>query len=157
MAFLDQGSGFHWPSYIAMALFYGVIFFAGLLSAKSETKSEGPESMILAGRSLPVSIALMTMTATWVGGGFINGTAEFVAENGLAWAQAPWGYGLSLIFGGLFFAGKMRSLNYTTMLDPIEDRFGQPMAAILYLPALMGEMFWTAAVLTALGTTFGAL
>ena len=42
------------------------------------------------------------------------------------------------------------------MLDPIEDRFGQPMAAILYT-ALMGEMFWTAAVLTALGTTFGAL
>lgn len=157
MAFLDQGSGFHWPSYIAMSLFYGIIFFAGLLSAKKETDSEGPENMILAGRSLPVSIALMTMTATWVGGGFINGTAEFVSEHGLAWAQAPWGYGLSLIFGGLFFAGKMRSLNYTTMLDPIEDRFGQPMAAILYMPALMGEMFWTAAVLTALGTTFGAL
>ncbi|MCB1140945.1 MAG: sodium:solute symporter family protein [Leptospiraceae bacterium] len=154
--FVDENPSFHWPSYIAMAGFYGVIFFAGLISSDKE-EDEKPESMILAGRSLPLGVALMTMTATWVGGGFINGTAESVATYGLVWAQAPWGYGLSLIFGGIFFAQKMRRLNYTTMLDPIEDRFGTKMAAILYIPALMGEMFWTAAVLTALGTTFGAL
>ena len=95
------------------------------------------------------------MTATWVGGGFVNGTAEYVAGSGLAWAQAPWGYALSLILGGLIFAGPMRRRNYTTMLDPLADRFGERMAAVLYLPALLGEVFWTAAILTALGTTFG--
>ncbi|MCB1180196.1 MAG: sodium:solute symporter family protein [Leptospiraceae bacterium] len=154
--FVERNPSFHWPSYIAMAGFYGIMFFVGLISSDKK-EDEKPENMILAGRSLPLGVALMTMTATWVGGGFINGTAESVATSGLVWAQAPWGYGLSLIFGGFFFASKMRKMNYTTMLDPIEDRFGNKMAAILYVPALMGEMFWTAAVLTALGTTFGAL
>ena len=39
--------------------------------------------------------------ATWVGGGYINGTAEVVydKDNGLVWAQAPWGYALSLAIG----------------------------------------------------------
>lgn len=40
-------------------------------------------------------------SATWVGGGYINGTAEYVylPEYGLAWAQAPFGYALSLVIG----------------------------------------------------------
>ena len=62
---------------------------------------------------------------------------------------------LSLIVGGLLFARPMRRRNYTTMLDPLEDRFGARMAGLLYIPALLGEVFWTAAILTALGTTFG--
>lgn len=39
--------------------------------------------------------------ATWVGGGYINGTAEYVylPDYGLAWAQAPFGYALSLVLG----------------------------------------------------------
>lgn len=39
--------------------------------------------------------------ATWVGGGYINGTAEYVylPGYGLAWAQAPFGYALSLVVG----------------------------------------------------------
>jgi Na+/proline symporter len=38
-------------------------------------------------------------TATWVGGGYINGTAEAIYTNGLVWCQAPFGYALSLVFG----------------------------------------------------------
>lgn len=42
-----------------------------------------------------------SFSATWVGGGYINGTAEavYVPGYGLAWAQAPIGYSLSLILG----------------------------------------------------------
>jgi len=39
--------------------------------------------------------------ATWVGGGYINGTAEAIYTNGLVWCQAPFGYALSLVFGKL--------------------------------------------------------
>jgi len=41
--------------------------------------------------------------ATWVGGGYINGTAEnvYLPGYGLAWAQAPFGYALSLVVGML--------------------------------------------------------
>lgn len=37
--------------------------------------------------------------ATWVGGGYINGTAEMVLTSGVLWCQAPFGYSLSLVFG----------------------------------------------------------
>ncbi|MCB1306130.1 MAG: sodium:solute symporter family protein, partial [Leptospiraceae bacterium] len=151
---------FQWPSYAAMCLFYAAMFYVGSRTGKSQENlndEEEVEELILAGRSLPLGLALFTMTATWVGGGFINGTAEAVARDGLVWAQAPWGYALSLIIGGIFFAKKMRLHNFSTLLDPIADRFGKRMTALLYIPAMLGEVFWTGAVLTALGTTFGTI
>lgn len=151
---------FQWPSYTVMCLFYSAMFYVGSRSGRKRenlSDEQEVEELILAGRSLPLGLALLTMTATWVGGGFINGTAESVAVDGLVWAQAPWGYALSLIFGGLFLAKKMRSYNFSTLLDPISDRYGHRMTALLYIPALLGEVFWTGAVLTALGTTFGTI
>ena len=52
-------------------------------------------------------VGVFTMTATWVGGGYINGTAEAVylsidkTGQGLLWAQAPVGFSISLLFGKL--------------------------------------------------------
>ena len=39
------------------------------------------------------------ISATWVGGGFINGTAEAIYTNGFVWCQAPFGYTASLLCG----------------------------------------------------------
>ena len=97
------------------------------------------------------------MTATWVDGGYINGTVEQTYSAGLLYVQAPWGYALSLLVGGLCFAPIMRRHGFTTLLDPFHRRFGKNAAALLYIPALTGEVFWTAAILTALGTTFGII
>lgn len=150
------GSGLNWGGFFSLSLFYALMFYLGLSVVKEEDKHKNQLSeMLIAGRSLPLGMAIMTMAATWVGGGFINGTVESVATSGLVWAQAPWGYALSLVVGGLIFARPMRRRRYTTMLDPLEDRYGQRMAGLLYIPALLGEVFWTAAILTALGATFG--
>ncbi len=54
---------------------------------------------MLAGRNIGVFVGIFTMTATWVGGGYINGTAEIVFNDGLVWCQAPFGYALSLMLG----------------------------------------------------------
>ena len=115
--------------------------------------------MLLAGRRLPLWLAITTLISTWVGGGYINGTAEAVYDksSGLVWAQAPWCYALSLMLGGIFFARHMRRHGFTTMLDLFERRYGRRVAAILYLPALLGETFWMAAILAALGTAFGTI
>uniref|UniRef100_A0A3Q2EAY3 High affinity choline transporter 1 n=2 Tax=Cyprinodon variegatus TaxID=28743 RepID=A0A3Q2EAY3_CYPVA len=98
-------------------------------------------------------------SATWVGGGYINGTAEYVylPDYGLAWAQAPFGYALSLVLGGLFFAKPMRSRGYVTMLDPFQQLYGKRMGGLLFIPALMGEIFWSAAILSALGATLSVI
>ena len=44
---------------------------------------------------------LLVSIATWVGGGYINGTAEVLYDKslGLVWAQAPWCYAISLGLG----------------------------------------------------------
>lgn len=122
-------------------------------------KENSVNDVMLAGRNIPLWISVFTMSATWVGGGYINGTAEYTFNSsyGLMWVQAPWGYGLSLIVGGLFFARKMREFEFKTMLDPLAQRFGVRMSAVLFLPALLGEIFWTAAILTALGATFATI
>jgi high affinity choline transporter 7 len=145
-----------WPAYLSMIFFYALIFGIGAYAAQLRQGNES-DSFLLAGRNLPLFLAIFTMSATWVGGGYINGTAEYTYSSGLVWVQAPWGYAFSLIIGGLFFARKMRRKGYHTLLDPLEERFGKRTAALFFLPALSGEVFWTAAILTALGTTFGAI
>jgi solute carrier family 5 (high affinity choline transporter), member 7 len=146
----------HWPSFFSMMGFYVLIFLMGAYASTLQ-KGEDTEDFLLASRRLPLWLAVFTMSATWIGGGYINGTAEYTSSNGLVWVQAPWGYALSLIIGGLVFARPMRRARYQTMLDPLAQRFGKHMAALLFLPALAGEIFWTAAILTALGTTFGVI
>jgi len=65
------------------------------------------------------------MTATWVGGGYINGTAEAVylavdgTGGGLAWVQAPVGYSLSLVLGIFSF----RSVTIIILLNRIYQLF----------------------------------
>ena len=53
--------------------------------------------------------------------------------------------------GGFFFARKMREARYVTMLDPFQQKYGERMGGLIYIPALLGEIFWTAAILSALG------
>ena len=139
--------------------FYLVVLFTGLYASKKESKQKTSEGLLLAGRRMPAIIGIFTMTATWVGGGYIIGTSEAVFDTtrGLVWAQAPWGYALSLILGGLFFAKKMRQYGFTTFLDVFERRYGKKTASVLFIPALIGEVFWSAAILAALGITFATI
>ncbi len=138
----------------AFGFFYLVTFYVGFLAHKKlkEKESTG-EQFMLASRQLPLWIGLGTMTATWVGGGYINGTAEAVYTQGLLWAQAPWGYALSLMLGGLLFAGVMRQRGYVSLLDPFTERYGKKVTALLYIPAFSGDLFWSASILAALGYT----
>ncbi len=136
-----------------------LIFGVGVWAGRRRDDQTSRSQLLLAGRQLPLIVGVLTMTATWVGGGYINGTAEAVYDPdlGIVWTQAPWGYALSMVLGGLFFARRMRRANYTTLLDPFEERYGKATAAWLFFPALLGELFWSAAILVALGTTFATV
>ncbi|KAJ1118129.1 hypothetical protein NDU88_006324 [Pleurodeles waltl] len=154
---------FHVEGLIAIIIFYLAILLVGIWAAwrTKNYRSDGDprDSIIVGGRDIGLVVGAFTMTATWVGGGYINGTAEavYVPGNGLAWAQAPFGYALSLVLGGLFFAKPMRSKGYVTMLDPFQQIYGKRMGGLLFIPALMGEMFWAAAILSALGATISVI
>ncbi|XP_007902638.2 high-affinity choline transporter 1-like [Callorhinchus milii] len=150
---------------IGVALFYFLILLVGVWAAW-RTKNVGVERgigfmerSIVGGRDLGVLIGSFTLTATWVGGGYINGTAEaiYIPGHGLAWAQAPIGYALSLFIGGLFFAKPMRLQGYLTMLDPFEKIYNKWIGGMLFIPAVLGELFWSAAILSALGSTLSII
>ncbi|XP_005807721.1 high-affinity choline transporter 1-like [Xiphophorus maculatus] len=155
----------HVEGLVAIVLFYVLILFVGIWAAwKNKNSGVGEsgdrsESIMVGGRDIGLFVGGFTMTATWVGGGYINGTAEYVylPDQGLAWAQAPFGYALSLVLGGLFFAKPMRSRGYVTMLDPFQQLYGKRMGGLLFIPALMGEIFWSAAILSALGATLSVI
>ena len=97
----------HWGALAAMAALYGLTYGLGAwASTRAETGSF--RDMVLAGRRLGLGVGVFTMTATWVDGGYVNGTAEQTYAAGLFHVQAPWGYALSLVIGGLCFAPVMR-------------------------------------------------
>jgi hypothetical protein len=114
--------------------------------------------LIVAGRAMPFWVAALTMTATWVDGGYLLGTTEGAYKSSLQLGiQGGLCFGISLILGGVFFAAVMRRFEFTTLIDPLEARFGKRWAAVLFLPALAGELFWSAELLVAIGSTFGVL
>src|SRR5581483_8512522 len=89
--------------------------------------------LIVAGRSMPFWVAALTMTATWVDGGYLLGTTEAVYKSSLQLGiQGGLCFGLSLMIGGYVFAGVMRRAGFTTLIDPFEMRFGRHWAAVLF-------------------------
>src|SRR5512139_3928114 len=136
---------------------YAVFLALGWFAARKVREGSADE-LIVAGRAMPLWLATLTMTATWVDGGYLLGTAEGVYRSSLALGlQGGLCFGVSLILGGLFFARRMRSLEFTTLVDPFEARFGRRWAAVLSVPAMAAEVFWSAELLVALGATFGVL
>ena len=58
---------------------------------------------------------------------------------------------------GMFFVSKLRSKSYVTCIDALQASYGKYVGAIVYLPSCIGDICWTAAVLSALGTTLAVI
>ncbi|XP_015196647.1 high affinity choline transporter 1-like isoform X2 [Lepisosteus oculatus] len=153
------------PGLVSVIIFYVVILATGIWasrkSKREEKKCTGNKSEVtmVGGRNLNVCVSIFTMTATWVGGGFILGTAEIVylPSQGLAWSVGLVGYSLSLIVGGIFFTKPVRGKNYITIMDPFQLKYGNKLTSILFIPALLADIFWVACVLAALGGTMSVI
>ncbi len=145
-----------WSGVWVTVLMYVIFLFIGWYASKKVKKGTVSE-MLVAGRSMPLLMATLTMTATWVDGGYILGTAESTFSSIPLALQGGVGFGLSLIVGGIFFASLMQKRGYTTFIDPFEERFGKKWAAVLSIPAILGELFWSAELMVAIGATFGVI
>ena len=87
--------------------------------------------LIVAGRQMPLWVAALTMTATWVDGGYLLGTTEATYKSSMQLGvQGGLCFGVSLILGGLIFADIMRRFGFTTLIDPFEARYGKRWAAV---------------------------
>ncbi|XP_030333443.1 high affinity choline transporter 1-like [Strigops habroptila] len=147
------------PGLVSLSMFFMLTLAIGIWASwksKRDQQNRNPSEMaIVGGRNINFFIGLFTATATWVGGAYINGTAEIVylPSKGLLWVQAPVGFAFSLVIGGFFFANPMRSKNYVTVMDPLQETYGNVMGSLLFIPPLLGEVFWFAAILASLGAT----
>ncbi|XP_063185384.1 high affinity choline transporter 1-like [Chroicocephalus ridibundus] len=147
------------PGLVSLSVFFMLTLATGIWaswkSKKDQQNRNSAEMAMVGGRNINVFIGLFTATATWVGGAYINGTAEIVylPSKGLLWVQAPVGFALSLLIGGFFFVNPMRSKNYVTVMDPLQEIYGNVMGSLLFIPPLLGEVFWFAAILASLGAT----
>ena len=140
-----------------IGVLYAAFLVVGWLAAR-KARHGSTADLILAGRAMPLWLATLTMTATWVDGGYLLGTAEGTFKSSVASGiQGGVCFGLSLILGGIFFARVMRRHEFTTLIDPFEARFGPQWAAVLFVPAMLAEVFWSAELLVAIGSTFGVL
>ncbi|CAN9510799.1 unnamed protein product [Ophioblennius macclurei] len=149
----------------AVVVFYLLILGTGLWAARkarsAERKSGGDrtEVVLLGGRNISLLVGVFTMTATWVGGGFILGVAEAVYSPGLGlvWALMPLQYSVSFVFGGLFFAKPMRDRKYVTLMDPFQVKYGRTLSGALVLPCLLTDVLWVACTLLGLGATMSVI
>ncbi|KAM4607135.1 high-affinity choline transporter 1-like [Polymixia lowei] len=153
------------PGVIVMVLFYllvlGTGIWASFKSKKEAKKIQGDktEMALLGNRGINLVVGIFTMTATWVGGGFIVGTTEAVynPSMGLIWAVMPVAATMCFIIGGLFFAKPMRDRKYVTMMDPFQIKYGKVPTAALSLAALISEIMWVTGTLIGLGVTMSVI
>ncbi|MBN1346763.1 MAG: hypothetical protein JXQ73_28995 [Phycisphaerae bacterium] len=61
---------------LAIAVFHALVFLVGLYAGRRSRGDDGSS-----GRRMPILLDVVTMTATWVGGGYINGTPEAVYDS----------------------------------------------------------------------------
>ena len=95
----------------SIIILYSFFLLVGWLAAR-KVKDGTTADLILAGRSMPLWIATLTMTATWVDGGYLLGTAEGVYKSSVALGmQGGLCFGISLILGGIFFAARSERMS----------------------------------------------
>ncbi|TRY78353.1 hypothetical protein TCAL_01734 [Tigriopus californicus] len=141
---------------------YGIIFLGGLAAFRKLRSVPGVtdgSNLILANRGIGIGMGISSLVATEVGGAFINGSAEAVYRNGLLWCIAPIGYSLSMVINACFFVRKIREnpRAHLTLIDCLQEAYGELTGALVYLPSCLGDICWTAAVLSALGGSLEVL
>lgn len=131
-----------------MILYLVVMYVIGYLAEK---KIQNTEDFLVAGRSLPLSLAWMTLLATWFGAGTLLTAADEVRSGGLQRAALdPFGAGICLLLAGLFIAGPMWRMHLLTVPDFFRRQFGataELISALILIPSYFG---WIAAQFTAL-------
>lgn len=126
-----------------------VVVFIGLRYSKRISESD---DWALAGRQLTLPFIVPSIVATWICAGAIMGAAGWGYLYGFQGTIFdPWGPFLTMILIGIFFAGRMRKLGYTTVADFFNSRFS-PFVGFLYMIIQVFVVFgWLGGQLIALG------
>ncbi|KAL7395868.1 hypothetical protein ABVT39_024586 [Epinephelus coioides] len=153
------------PGLVVMVFFYLLVLGIGIwASVKSKrlhkrSQADRTEVALLGNRGISLAVGVFTMTATFVGGGYIVGMTEavYTPTMGLTWAVIPVTAASSFIIGGLFFAKKMRDKRYMTMMDPFQTKYGNGISGVLSVALLISDIIWVTGTLIGLGATMSVI
>ncbi|MCA9212568.1 MAG: sodium:solute symporter family protein [Planctomycetales bacterium] len=130
-------------------VFYVVAMYA--LSWIAQKKIHDNQDYLVAGRRLPLSLAWMTLLATWFGAGTLITATDEVRDNGVTAATLdPLGAGVCLLLAGVFVAAPLWRMQLLTFCDLFRERFdarAEFCSALISVPSYFG---WIAAQFYAL-------
>ncbi len=137
--------------WILAATIVGYVFAMYVVAWIAQTRIKDSQDYLVAGRKLPLSLAWMTLLATWFGAGTLITATDEVRQNGVTAATLdPLGAGTCLLLAGAFVAAPMWRLKLFTVCDLFRRRFDartEFVAAVITIPAYFG---WIAAQFHAL-------
>lgn len=113
---------------------------------------------IVAGRTLGLGIATLTIFSTWFGAESIVGAAGEVYDKGLgASGPDPFGYATALILMGVIFASTLWRAGFLTLGDLFKSEFGSFVERYGVLLILPGPVIWGGAQIRAFGKVVSAI
>uniref|UniRef100_UPI0037E8A552 high-affinity choline transporter 1-like n=1 Tax=Semicossyphus pulcher TaxID=241346 RepID=UPI0037E8A552 len=148
------------PGVIVMAAFYLLVLGTGIwasFKSKREQKrsaATGMDMALLGNRNISWVVGIFTMTATWIGGGLVVGTAEmmYTPSMGLTWVMVMLiAYSSSFVLAGMVFAKPMRDKHCMTMLDSFHMKYGKVLTAGLSLVSICVDLIVMPTTLIGLG------
>jgi SSS family solute:Na+ symporter len=142
--------GVRWLLGITMLVYVVFMYALGWIANR---RIQTEEDFLVAGRRLPLSLAWLTLLATWFGAGTLLTAADEVRAEGLqAAALDPFGAGACLLLAGWLVAGPMWRMKLLTVPDFFGRKFGRSaeiLSALILVPSYLG---WIAAQFVALAS-----
>ncbi|MGB5695828.1 MAG: sodium:solute symporter family protein [Polyangiales bacterium] len=110
------------------------------------------DDYLVAGRRLGPWVAGFSLFVTWFGAESILGSSAAIRDGGLAGGRAdPFGYALSLLLFGVFFAARLWRTGSMTLADVYRSRFGRTAERVAAFVLIPPSVLWSAAQIRALG------
>lgn len=107
---------------VVLTLYVSFLIAVGAFAGRNVRSSE---EFLLAGRSVPLPLAILSLLATWFGSSAILGTTQSTYEFGMSGTiLEPFACGLTLIFCGAFFAKRLWNLSLATIADLFGEKLG---------------------------------
>jgi len=136
-----------------MIIFIGLYLLSLVIIALvSKRLISSEKDYLLAGRSLPLSLSVFALFATWFGSETILGATQEVLEGGfIKVIEEPFGAALCLILAGLFIVKPLYKMNLLTFGDFFKVKYGERVEVLASFFLIISYFGWIAAQYVAFG------
>lgn len=107
---------------VVLTIYVSFLIAVGAFAGRNVQSSK---EYLLAGRNVPLPLAILSLLATWFGSSAILGTTQSTYSFGMSGTiLEPFACGITLIFCGAFFAKRLWTLGHATIADLFDEKLG---------------------------------